>query len=395
MALQLPNTKLQEVFEAVREAALDRSPVSGLTHQFYRYPARFSPTFARSCIETFSKPGDVVLDPYMGGGTTIVEAMVSGRRAVGSDINSLAVFVASTKTSRLSHQDKAAIEQWAADIVPTLRCTEPLDSTCHELQHRPRNMSMASVRWHRKLLAICMASIDEHFSTARSRRFARCVLLNAAQWALNGRKRVPTTRELRDRIQTACRDMLRGADEFELRISTQPHRVYPPVLRQNDAEYIHKDPQIARHSPVDLVVTSPPYPGIHMLYHRWQVDGRKETDAPYWIAACNDGDGSTHYNFADRRPQGVHRYFEKAEAAFASVRRVMRDGAILVQMVAFSEPHSQLPKYLQSMRNAGFSELRVTGQKRIWREVPGRRWYANLHGKTPSSREVVLIHTAD
>jgi hypothetical protein len=34
--------------------------VSGLTHDFYRYPARFSPLFARAAIEAFSKPGDTL-----------------------------------------------------------------------------------------------------------------------------------------------------------------------------------------------------------------------------------------------------------------------------------------------------------------------------------------------
>lgn len=67
---------------AIRAAAQNSQPVSGLTHRFYRYPARFSPQFARACIQSFSKPGDTVLDPFMGGGTTIVEAMTLGRRAI-------------------------------------------------------------------------------------------------------------------------------------------------------------------------------------------------------------------------------------------------------------------------------------------------------------------------
>src|SRR5687768_7283318 len=81
----------------LREAAADRSPVAGFTHCFYRYPARFSPTFVGAAIDAFSRPGDIVLDPYMGGGTSVVEAMVRGRRAVGCDLNSLAVFVAKAK----------------------------------------------------------------------------------------------------------------------------------------------------------------------------------------------------------------------------------------------------------------------------------------------------------
>lgn len=81
----------------VRRAALDQEPISGLTHQFYRYPARFSPRFVRAAIEALSSPGDVVLDPYMGGGTTIVEAHITGRRSIGNDVNSLALFVATAK----------------------------------------------------------------------------------------------------------------------------------------------------------------------------------------------------------------------------------------------------------------------------------------------------------
>ena len=85
-------------------------------------------------------------------------------------------------------------------------------------------------------------------------------------------------------------------------------------LVQGDA----RDLSFIPDSSIHLVVTSPPYPGIHMLYHRWQVDGRKETDAPYWIAACDDGCGTSFYNFADRRRNAEDRYFEKAERSFAA-----------------------------------------------------------------------------
>src|SRR5689334_1648718 len=74
--------------------AQDARPVSGLTHGFYKYPARFSPSFVRAVIETFTKPGDLVLDPHVGGGTTLVEALASGRDAIGVDISALAEFVA-------------------------------------------------------------------------------------------------------------------------------------------------------------------------------------------------------------------------------------------------------------------------------------------------------------
>ncbi|MGH8010455.1 MAG: DNA methyltransferase, partial [Candidatus Binatia bacterium] len=63
-------TQLSKAVHAIRRAALDSSPVGGLTHQHYKYPACFSPAFAAATIEAFSSRGDLVLDPYMGGGTT-------------------------------------------------------------------------------------------------------------------------------------------------------------------------------------------------------------------------------------------------------------------------------------------------------------------------------------
>ena len=92
----MPN---QKIAEKILESANNVNRVSGLTHNFYRYPARFSPVFAATAINLLSKPGDVVLNPYMGGGTTVVEAMAAGRHAIGSDLNSLAVFISNVKTA--------------------------------------------------------------------------------------------------------------------------------------------------------------------------------------------------------------------------------------------------------------------------------------------------------
>jgi DNA modification methylase len=69
--------------QALLDAISYQGLVSGFTHNFYRYPARFSPMFARGTIEAFSQPGDVILDPFMGGATTLVEARALGRHAIG------------------------------------------------------------------------------------------------------------------------------------------------------------------------------------------------------------------------------------------------------------------------------------------------------------------------
>src|SRR5207249_3416606 len=96
----------------LHDAFHSRKRVGGLTHNIYRYPARFSPRFVRAAVDAFSKAGDLVLDPFLGGGTTAVEALVSGRRFAGFDLNPLSILVTRAKTTPLSSRDRAALRQW-------------------------------------------------------------------------------------------------------------------------------------------------------------------------------------------------------------------------------------------------------------------------------------------
>src|SRR5262249_9355241 len=107
---------MQPLIDAINYAGY----VSGLTHDFYRYPARFSPLFAQAAVEAFTAPGDTVLDPFSGGGTSLVEALALGRNAVGLDISPLAVFLGRVKTAVLSDDDLALLAAWARDTAPTL-----------------------------------------------------------------------------------------------------------------------------------------------------------------------------------------------------------------------------------------------------------------------------------
>lgn len=386
---------------AIKRGAIDCSSISGLTHCFYRYPARFSPVFVASAIEAFSQPGNVILDPYMGGGTTVVEAMARGRTAIGCDLNSLAVFVTSAKTTPLTKSEAQQVKKWATEIVPLLSYHTVTDEVAELVcPDRTRNLNLPRARPVKKLIAQALLALTE-LPSDRTRNFARCVLLNVAQWALNNRKVAPSLLQVRDKVATATEDMLAGLEALSKMVAVQGGQPYiPRLIHATAADLPHYEP-FTTGTKADLVVTSPPYPGIHILYHRWQVDGRKETPAPYWIANCLDGKGSSYYNFADRKQSAEDDYFAESLRTLKAVRSVVKDGALMIQMIAFSKPRNQLPRYLRNMELAGFQEVReikhgdgVTKFRRIWRAVPGRAWYANLKGQTTSSREVVLIHRA-
>jgi hypothetical protein len=149
------------------EAIQDRTRVTGLTHAYYRYPARFSPRFAGVAIELFSKPGDIVYDPFMGGGTTLVEAMRLRRRGIGTDLNSLAVFISKAKTTILSDSTLDALRRWAIEAQSKLKLTgqggRPVDWISQSYQ---KNISGRTTWPIRKTIETALAGLARISHTA-------------------------------------------------------------------------------------------------------------------------------------------------------------------------------------------------------------------------------------
>ena len=164
-------SSLDKRFRALRSAAIDSSPVTGATHGFYRYPARFSPNFAAAAIESFSAAGDVVLDPFMGGATTVVESMRLGRQAIGSDINALSLFIARVKTTPLSRPQVRFAREFADDFVPRLRFDHKLTGDlASRHDDRLRNLHLPAARPIKKLIALALEHLSEA-PDATTRRF--------------------------------------------------------------------------------------------------------------------------------------------------------------------------------------------------------------------------------
>jgi DNA modification methylase len=73
-----------------------------LTHCIHPYTAKLIPHIPRYFIEKYTQKNDIVLDPFCGSGTTLLEARLSSRNAIGIDINPLAVLIAEVKTIPLN-----------------------------------------------------------------------------------------------------------------------------------------------------------------------------------------------------------------------------------------------------------------------------------------------------
>jgi len=61
------------------------------------YRGNFAPQVPRNVILNYSQEGDIVLDPMVGGGTTLIEARLLNRNAIGYDVNQNAVNITSER----------------------------------------------------------------------------------------------------------------------------------------------------------------------------------------------------------------------------------------------------------------------------------------------------------
>lgn len=387
------NVGATDLLEALRAATLDKTPVSlgirrtSSPHEFYRYPARFSPTFAVAAIEAFTGPGDLILDPFVGGGTTAVEAQRLGRRVIASDLNPLAVFVTRVKTSRLDADQSAQVKEWL-DHARSVRLTTPAPNLEEWDRGGYFKDLQGSATWRlRKLITLMLEQLPPDTG---AEDFARCVVLRAAQWALDMRTALPTVEELRSAVVSLGTDMLAIAADW----SEHPRLHGASTILCQGACGL-ADALDGTVTPPRLVLTSPPYPGVYVNYHRWKMLGRREIKAPYWITNNLDGHGLAHYTMSARADRSLNAYFEHLTEAFTDLARLVTPETVVVQMVGFHNRDEQLPRFLAAICRAGLEEmtyeaLATESDGRLWRSVPGRRWWTSA-----GTRQKVAPHTAD
>ena len=101
-----------------------------LTHNFHPYAAKFIPQIPAFFINKYTSENDIILDPFCGSGTSLVEAKLLGRSAVGVDVNELSVLISKVKTTKINVEEL----QLADKVIQTarseiIRCYSKIDSS--------------------------------------------------------------------------------------------------------------------------------------------------------------------------------------------------------------------------------------------------------------------------
>ncbi len=118
-ALDAPRRGREERWKEQLESgdwAFHQSPTDELTHALHPYPAKFPPPLAARLIEVLTAPGQLILDPFCGSGTTLVEAKRRGRASIGTDTNPVGILAAQAKTAVLTDGEIALLGEFQSAI---------------------------------------------------------------------------------------------------------------------------------------------------------------------------------------------------------------------------------------------------------------------------------------
>src|SRR5256714_14926144 len=108
------------------EAELPQVERTKHVHSLHPYLGKFIPQLVEIFLRRHFRPGDCVYDPFVGSGTTLVEANVFGAHAVGCDISAFNCLLCHVKTTEYS---LGAIELALRGVLEQTRLTSEVVTT--------------------------------------------------------------------------------------------------------------------------------------------------------------------------------------------------------------------------------------------------------------------------
>lgn len=243
-----------DLADTLARALAARERTERATHGFHTYPAGLHPDAARDLLGAL--PGERVLDPFCGGGTVLVEALLAGRTAIGRDLGPVAVLVSRVRTARTDESRRTVLRSTARRLADAARRARDVPG--------PPALRDAVADWYApwvvdELLAL-RHGIEAAPPAVRELLWGVfSAILVKVSWR---RSDTSARREPHDRppgttavlFHKKARELARRLEALEAAI---PQGTPDAEVQPGDAA------QLAVDAPVDLVITSPPYPGVY------------------------------------------------------------------------------------------------------------------------------------
>jgi DNA methylase len=309
------------------ERALPERERTKHVHRLHPYLGKFIPQLVEVLLDRYFSPGEHVLDPFAGSGTTLVQALENGLDATGVDVAAFNCLLMDVKTrdyepftleqelrdacSRLEGFDQDDVR--SADPPPYVRSWYAPAAAAHLLFFR----SLVEEYEHRDVLRVVLAR------AARSARRARHFDLDFPREPQVGEYWCHKHRRTCRPVEEARRFLMRYSLDTLARI-----KAFRRVRRAGcEAAVVHADARGVEYAGrFDGIVTSPPYPGLidYHEQHRYAYELLGLADRrSLELGAAATGAGR----------HALAAYSEGIAGALARARRALRPNAPVVIVV--------------------------------------------------------------
>jgi len=247
--------------EIIEEWDFRTADTKEYTHCYHSYPAMMIPQIARKLILDFAPEGklNTLLDPYMGSGTSLVEASIIGVNSIGTDLNPLARFMSRVKTTLFDldaiksdfSKLKDKMEYYSEDKVIDKNFERITNYTfwynekcLHELSYLTQIINEINEE-NRQFFKLVLSEVVREVSFTRNGEFKR--------YRMNVEKIKTFNPQTFKLFTQKTKRNIKGLASY----NKVRKEVTVNISKFNSSIYIPED--IISENSIDMVVTSPPY----------------------------------------------------------------------------------------------------------------------------------------
>jgi len=196
-----------------------------LTHWIYPYKGKFHPQMIRALLNFIKvKEGDLVLDPFLGSGTTALESQVLGINSIGIDVSPVCILISKVKTQSIDVLDK--IKEAKSEILKhNGKTLMNFDANPKELRGAIENIEDEKVRNF-----FLVAELIAHSDTSRRRR------------------------DFHESFSNNVEKMIKSVEDFKKAVNEVGIKLGNVKIEEGDSRNLK-----LKNNSVDGIITSPPY----------------------------------------------------------------------------------------------------------------------------------------